>query len=120
MNVDDLVKLSLSKLETALDKGAFSKNLLAEALKAEKEGKKRSGAIELYEQALGKLDENQEKPETKREESSAKYTIKKGASICFRAGIKAHGDEISPEWVEFKRDESLFDSMIANGTLVEF
>ncbi len=117
MKVDDLVKLSLSKLETALDKGAFSKNLLAEALKAEKEGKKRSGAIELYEQALGKLDEQ---PTTDKPISCGKYTIKKGASICFRAGIKAHGDEISPEWVEFKRDESLFESMIANGTLVEF
>lgn len=112
MKVEDLVKLNLSELESALEKGAFSKELLEEALKAEKEGKDRSGAVELYEDTLAES-ELQKKPKR------GNYTLKEGSSIIFRAGIKQHGDIVNPEWPEFKRDESLFDAMIANGTLVE-
>jgi hypothetical protein len=112
MKVEDLVKLNLSELESALEKGAFSKELLEEALKAEKEGKDRAGAIELYESALAE-------PESQENTKSCNYTLKEGASISFTAGIKQHGDIVNPEWPEFKRDESLFDAMIANGTLVE-
>lgn len=52
------------------------------------------------------------KPETK-------LTVAKGLSVCFRAGIKVHGDDISLEWPEFKANDKLKDEMLKNGTLVE-
>jgi hypothetical protein len=52
------------------------------------------------------------KPETQ-------LTVAEGKSVCFRAGIKVHGDEISLDWPEFKDNAKLKDEMLKNGTLVE-
>lgn len=48
-----------------------------------------------------------------------KYTVAKGKSISFRAGIKVHGDEVNPEWPEFKASEGLLAAMLKNKSIVE-
>ena len=47
------------------------------------------------------------------------YTLKKGASLRFKAGIKQHGDVIDFTWPEYKANAKLKDEQIKVGLLVE-
>lgn len=47
------------------------------------------------------------------------YTLKKGASIRFKAGIKVHGDVIDFTWPEYADNKDLKAEQIKVGLLVE-
>ncbi len=51
--------------------------------------------------------------------AETKLTVAEGKSVCFRAGIKVHGDDINLDWPEFKANDKLKDEMLKNKTLVE-
>lgn len=42
-----------------------------------------------------------------------------GKSIGFRAGIKAAGAIVDPNWPEFKANKKLLETMLENGSLVK-
>ena len=50
--------------------------------------------------------------------AAKQYTVAKGKSVSFRAGIKVHGDVVEQEWPEFKANQNLLADMLKNKTLV--
>jgi len=141
MKVEDLVKLNLDDLETELDKGSFSKTFLDSLLEAEKEGKDRSGAIELINDAIELADDEPDLESTPQDTvdqikeirgedfgvideqqslatSGETYAVAQGQAIGFKAGIKSNGDIIDLNWPEFKANPKLLDSMLEKGLVI--
>lgn len=115
MKVKDLVKLNLDGLESELEKGSFSKSFLDSLLEAEKKGKDRAGAVELIESAIAGFVENSEVIE-----KVERYFVSDSVrSISFRyAGIKLSGEEVNPEWQDFKENKDLGNQLMDRGLLV--